>query len=159
MSINLLEKLYVVPSEFCVVQNAVIVDAENISWHQGLIAWVRAQIEATEFFFTEVRLNDHIGRDSIFRLKKHLSDQLKFLFISYLKNNTLSRSEQKMIALKLNEGAQTCSEGFFNRVEELMHRFQRPKSFGGLIYSLRWDIVNKCANRYTGVNQHLIGTT
>jgi hypothetical protein len=108
---------------------------------------IEQALEKVRFTFEE--LDRHIGEASGFYLKTQLSNSLSLLFEAYLKNSTLEHSEQVVVALKLNEGIGACSEGFLNRVEEIIHRFQRPQNFSSLIYEIRFEIVDKVANQLT----------
>ena len=60
---------------------------------------------------------------------------------------TLTESESGVIVLKLVDGVQHCSEGFFNRVNEITESFLIPHGLPELLYQVRVGLVKNVANR------------
>ena len=57
----------------------------------------------------------------------------------------LTQTDQKMIQMKLLEGAGQCVPGFHNRIRELATSFLLPNNLEQLLYKVREDLVKRAA--------------
>lgn len=99
---------------------------------------------------TPVSFAEHVGETSTYRLKHKLIDSLQLIYkrMTVTVDNVHNESEKQVIALKLTEGVELCSEGFHDRVEEIVSGFALPHNLDALLTSIRKGIVESAATSY-----------
>ncbi|WP_156792732.1 hypothetical protein [Rickettsiella massiliensis] len=90
----------------------------------------------------------HIG------IYPEIENALKFIYHRLTGNfddalGPLIESERTVILAKLVEGIETCSEGFYNRINDIITTFQLPKNLSQLLCQVRIELVKKIAARLT----------
>ncbi|HHT0594102.1 TPA: hypothetical protein ACTXXA_002319 [Legionella anisa] len=96
-----------------------------------------------EQFFKE--LDRHVGEQSTYSLKSHLVESLSTLY--FLFTNPKTTNEQKqLIASRIAEDVGQCSQGFTNRVNYIISRFNMPQNMDELIAQVRFNLVDRLAS-------------
>lgn len=96
----------------------------------------------------------HLDKDSDYPLKDILTRQLKLIY-HRLKGHldselsSLTEDRRKALIFKLTEEITHCTEGFHNRVNNIVDTFQKPRSLDELLYKARKSIVDNVATLLT----------
>ncbi|MBA4696560.1 MAG: hypothetical protein H2069_04105 [Legionella sp.] len=110
-------------------------------------------------FIKNLDLTKHIGAHSAYREKEELAGLLKLIqlrlnggLVKHLGKITIS--EEQVILEKLGEGAEACSPGFHDRVQEIILSWSQPKNILQLLHLVRESLVIKAAIKLTnGVHE------
>ena len=97
-------------------------------------------------------LNQHVGQAATYRYKARLMDSLKQCYLILSPSHDLlqlSAEQKNGIKLKLNEGIAFCSEGFHNRVDEILDTIYNPKTIIELLSKMRMELVSRAARMVT----------
>jgi hypothetical protein len=96
-----------------------------------------------ELFFKE--LDRHAGAQSTYSLKPQLLESLSTLY--YLFTHPKTTNERKhLIASRIAEDISQCSQGFTNRVNYIISRFNMPQNMDELIAQVRFNLVDRIAS-------------
>ncbi len=84
----------------------------------------------------------HIGPESIFSFKSTLLDNLRVIRAA-LESDGLSVGRKIAIKAKLNEGVESCSPGYLNRVLYIVQSFRLPSTVDQLLAKYRQELVKR----------------
>lgn len=127
--------------------NSALLEAD---WLQRLGALCATALEIPEAQLIR-QVESHAGNPSTYSLKKELVAGLQLIYIKLTDPNKppLDKSEQAAIATKLQEGAGTCTQGFHDRVNDIISGFQTPNSLDALLTQIRKSIIETTARQST----------
>jgi len=95
-----------------------------------------------------VRFIIHMGRDSTYRTKRALIGGLKWI-LEQLSHPLIDQDKVIALSVKIIEGAGNCTEGFHNRINQIILSLGKKDSLDGFLEQFRCDIVEKIARQHT----------
>ena len=93
-------------------------------------------------------MNRHAGPQSTYSLKPQLHDSLRVIYET-LVHPGVAPDQKSALAIKILEGAPTCSPGFHDRCNESIISLSLPKNLDELLAVQRQAIVSRAANQAT----------
>lgn len=89
----------------------------------------------------------HLGINSNFTYKTELTLELKKVYQRFLATGEeeLPANQKSAIANKIQEGINTCTIGFYNRIILINQNFSTPGNVKALLTKVRHNLVNKAA--------------
>ena len=106
-----------------------------------------------KLFFKQ--LDEHVGEQSLYPLKRELLDSLRTLYFLFADSKTTPEQKQ-LIASRIKQDVDQCSPGFTNRVNFTITLFNMPENTDELIAQVRFKLVDRIASIVAAQNPQSI---
>lgn len=135
------EKCYILPP---LAPSEVAPTSLNIDALAILLARFSSQTSS----YIKNRLNEFVGPEGRYPHKAQLIESLHVIIV-YLGKEDVDDNQRRLIAYKLLEGLDFCSDGYHGRVNSILLGLTRPHSINELLERIRYSLVDNVARACT----------